>query len=138
MSYNVRVVGHLTITPPLVWAEIKRSRFYTSTVDGRNRGNLPDVILQVDSEDVETDLGMNTILSSQFIVPCTEGLYRAYGIVKDVEELYNAFEGHDVRGVLTLWGEEYGFIRRVVADDAGVREEKATLSWPDGSEVELP
>lgn len=138
MSDSTRVVGHLTITPPLNWAEIRSTRFYTAVAGGRHSGNMPDMILQVDSREVETDEGVNTVLSSQFVVPCTDSRYRLRSLTEDVKELCETFKDHEVRGELTLWGEDYGDIRRVVVDEDGVREEKATLSWPDGSEVELP
>lgn len=137
MSYDTRVVGYLTITPPLNWAEIRSSRFANVVTTGPTR-NVPDVMIQIDSREVETNEGVNTVLSAQFIVPISESRYRVRSVAEDVKELADAFEGHEIRGVLTMWGDDYGDIRRIVVDDKGIREEKATLSWPDGSEVELP
>lgn len=137
MGYDARVVGYLTIAPPLNWAEIRNSRLYAATTNGRS-ARLPDVVLQVDSREMETDQGVTTVLSSQFIVPCTESRYQVRSLAEDVQEAIDTFKGHEVRGTLTLWGEEFGDIRRIVVDEDGVREEEAILSWPDGSKVELP
>lgn len=137
MSYRSLVRGALRIEPPLNWSEIRQSRFY---VEGSNdfpraTADLPDVVLRVEREDTETDTGLTTVLYCTTAVPYSESRYPACTTAEDVAELRDAFPGHTVTGEIVLYGDDPGDIRRVVADENGVREERARHLWPDGTEV---
>lgn len=143
MSYLSTVRGELTIKPPLKWRQIHESRFYAEGMDRRAGRGIPsaarpDVVLDVLREDTATEEGFNTRLYCTRAVPYQGAPYTAGTLVEDIEELCAAFPGHTIRGQIVLYDEEPGSVRRVIADDDGVREERARLVWPDGTEVELP
>lgn len=138
MSYDSTVRGELRIDPPLKWGQIRESRFYDADGIGRPGDRQPDVLLDVEREDTETEEGIVTRLHCRRVIPYQSAPYTARTLLEDVRELYEAFPGHAVRGQLVAYDEEPGQIWRVVADDAGVRKEWARLVWPDGTEVEFP
>lgn len=136
MSYTGRVSGYLSVDPPLKWSQIKDSRFY---VENKvvTRGT-PSAVLHVDREDVETDTGVNTVLTCRVVGPFRDSPYDARSMEEDVVELVKEFTGHTFRGELVVDGDDFGGdIWRVVCDEDGVRKEQAQLLWPDGSKVEL-
>jgi Family of unknown function (DUF6205) len=133
-AYESIVSGRFTIEPPLTWSQIKNSRF--NVEDGT--GKSPDIRFEVFQEETETDEGLNIRIFCRSVAPYQPSRFGAYTLVEDAAELRDAFPGHEIRGEMILCGDDSGDIRRVVIDDTGVREEKARLLWPDGTEAILP
>lgn len=139
MSYTATVGGYLTIDPPLKWSEIRDSPFLLENqVDGTRD---TDVVLHLEREEVETDEGLNTVITSKLAVPCRQA-FDCRNLDEDAGLFVKAMEGigRTVRGELIVQPRDYGDggIWRVVVDEEGARKEMAKLQWPDGSEVELP
>lgn len=136
MSYTGSVSGVLVIDPPLKWSEIKASRFYLE--DKVDMSFETAVVLAVDQADKETDEGVSVIFTSNTAIPWRES-FDCRGLERDVRALAKdlAETGHTLHGVMTVSGDWVTDVWRVVADENGVRKEKACFTWPDGSAVEL-
>lgn len=139
MSYYARIGGYLKISPPLKWSEIRNSEFFPDTMASTYG---PSIALYAEREDVETDEGVSTLITSNSAGPVTDTDFDCRNLGKDVESLASVMKelGHQVEGVLIVQPRDYGDggIWRVISDADGVRKEFAKLQWPDGSEVELP
>lgn len=140
MSYTAFVGGYFTIQPELKWSEIRNSKFYLDNKPQVSRTD-PGIVLRVDSNEVETDEGVNTALTCSYAVPWRES-FDCRALDEDADALVKAMEeiGRTVRGEMVVQPRDYGDggIWRVVIDEEGARKEMARLQWPDGSEVELP
>lgn len=139
MSYLAHVEGSLAINPPLIWAEIRSSRFFDQ--NQKERSDQTDVVLLVNSTEVETDRGIDTILACNTAIPCRES-FDCRDLRAQTESLVQAMQeiGRTVRGEMLVQPHDYGDggIWRVVVDEKGVKKEMAQLVWPDGTPVQLP
>jgi len=133
-AYESIVSGRFTIEPPLTWSQIKSSRFNVEAETGKS----PDIRFEIFQEETETEDGLSIRIYCRGAVPYQPSRFGAYTLAEDATELCDAFPGHEIRGEMILCGDDSGDIRRVVIDDAGVREEKARLLWPDGTEAVIP
>lgn len=138
MSYDYRVEGELTITPPLEWGQLKESTFFAEgTHAHRHPSNAPDVKFLVEEDEEETSQGFYLKRYAAHVVPYREEPYRCRTILDDIRSLIGDFPENEFRGIFILTGEYVGDLRRILVDERGVREEKAKLIWPDGSEVKF-
>jgi hypothetical protein len=134
MGLKIAVRGEFHIDPPLKWAEIKNSRFLHSDQGGTE---ITDVILQVTANEFDDDEGVRTVITCDRVVPWMASPYDPSNLLENVEDLRAECAGHTVTGQMVLYDiERLGYVGRVVSDAEGVREERARLIWPDGSEVD--
>lgn len=139
MSYTATVWGYLTIHPPLKWSEIRESRFLLENQMDGTRDT--DVVFHPHRDEVESDEGVNTVITCKMAVPCRQS-FDCRNLEEDTGLLVREMSkiGRTVRGELIARPHDSrdGDVWRVVVDEEGARTETARLQWPDGSEVELP
>lgn len=139
MSYTATVAGYLTIEPPLKWLEIRESRFLAENQNAPKDDT--DVVLHLERNEVETEEGISTIITSAMAIPCRSS-FDCRNMHEDVGLFVEEMKRIDrtVRGEIVAQPRDYGDggIWRVVVDEEGARKEMAKLQWPDGTEVELP
>ncbi|MFE0472457.1 DUF6205 family protein [Streptomyces sp. NPDC058947] len=134
MSLRLVVRGEFRIDPPLKWSDIRNSRFLPADHGGTE---ITDIVLQVQTETTDDDEGVRTLFTCDRVVPWTRAPYSPTTMLENVEDLRTECSGHSVTGEMVLYDtERVGYVTRVVSDRDGVREERARLVWPDGSEVE--
>ncbi|MCP9209671.1 DUF6205 family protein [Streptomyces sp. NEAU-Y11] len=133
MSIRMAVRGEFRIDPPLKWPAIKDSA-YLANGDG---AAMTDIILRVDAEESDTEDGIHTVITSSRVVPWTSAPYDPRNLLSNIKDLQAECTGHVIQGQMVLYDVEMpGYITRVILDEAGPREERARLVWPDGSEAE--
>lgn len=134
MGLSIVVRGELRIDPPLKWSEIRKSRFLRTEEGGTE---VTDLVLDVHAARQDTDEGMNTVITCDRAVPWNTSPHDPRNLLENVRGLRAENPGHTVTGELVLYDADFlGDVRRIVSDDVGVREEKARLVWPDGTEAE--
>lgn len=137
MSYDSRVEGRIEINPPLNWAEARATGFVKHLWGS---GQTRDVHLQFEEETTETAGGTSYIRRAVAIVPTWEDPAKYYELEATLDELvgHNAFATRVFAGALVRKGEDHGDVERYrVGADGFVITEKATLRWPDGTDVGL-
>lgn len=136
MGYLSRVTGRIEITPPLPWHAVRDSKFVTPKVTIHGL----DVRYEVAEETRHTDDGVFVARSAVAVVnalgneQCT-----AYHLAEHLAEIGREITaaGSTCTGYLVRSGDELGDIERYGFGPNGeVVAERASLRWPDGSEVE--
>lgn len=134
MGMRISVRGEFRIEPPLKWSEIKVSSFLHAEQGG---SGITDLVLQVISEDHDTEDGVNTVITCDRAVPWTHSPYDPANLLENAEDLRAECAGHEVTGEMVLYDtERVGLVTRIVMDAEGVREERARLLWPNDEEAE--
>lgn len=134
MGLRISVRGEFRIEPPLKWSEIKTSSFLHAEQGG---SGITDLVLQVTSQEYDTEEGLNTVITCDRAVPWTHSPYDPANLLENAEDLRAECAGHEVSGAMILYDtERVGYVTRIVMDANGVREERARLVWPDGEEAE--
>lgn len=134
MGARIFVRGELRIEPPLKLSQIKASSFLPV---GDGGGRIAEIELQLARDETETDTSLVTVVTCNRVAPWTSSPYDARNLLESVEALMEECAGHDVTGQLVMYDSEFlGCVARIVVDENGVREERAQLVWPDGSEAE--
>ncbi len=129
MGYNSRVYGTWSITPPLTAREL------------RNMPELECVRVRVEESQRDTDEGVLTVQQGTEVENAIGGWAKYYDLAAHLSVLLAAIPlDHAITGEFVRAGEDPGDIERyfVDAEARAVRIEKARLSWPDGSPVEIP
>lgn len=125
MGYYTRFSGEVRIVPPLTWAEVKDSP-WLSPEEG-------DLMLRLDVEEEPGTDGSavtRTRRTAGAIVPIREDAYRGYHADDHLQEIVEAFPGHEFTGHISAEGEEAGDLWRLaVRDGKAVRDEPRIL-WP--------
>jgi hypothetical protein len=122
MGYRTSVIGEITITPPLTWAEFKNSPFAD--------GDGLDVKLRIETETVDTDDGPLMRKTATALIPTWDEAFKAYHTVEHVQRAIDAFPGHTFTGRLDCKGENADMWRVVVRDGRAV-EVRPHIVWPD-------
>lgn len=128
MGYYTRVNGEINIEPPLTWAEIKSNPLLPETEGGRSEY---DVRLRIDEETVDTDEGQMIRKTCSALVPTWDDSFKAYHLVKHVQQMIDAFPGHTFTGRLDCEGEETGDLWRVIIRDGRAVKVTPRIVWPD-------
>lgn len=132
MGYLSRLVGRIQIDPPLRWSEFKDSPYR------RTPQSSTCVVFDEQTETRDTDDGVIEHRYAIAVEP-RQGADRL--TYYDLEEHLAGIEaahglGHAFIGYLLREGDEQGDVERYwLADEGGVRSEKAKLRWPDGTVV---
>lgn len=141
MSWDTRVSGEITITPPLPYAAFRDSEF---------RAHRRDSVLMLieDNKVEETPTGVNHDILAVGIDFRFGEEGRHYGVKEELIKIVQRYPDHEYTGALMLVGPELDVVRyRVVPhvtnteDGPGLRheviEDKAVMTWPDGTKVEF-
>lgn len=127
MGYTTYVRGELTVSPPLTWDEFKDSPFYAASRGDAQR----DLMLRVDAEEVDSPDGALIRRTASALVMAWEDEYRAYDLLKHVEEAVTSWPGHTWSGRLECEGEENTDMWRVVIRDGHAVRIEPRIVWPD-------
>lgn len=135
MGYLSRVTGRIEITPPLPWHAVKDSKFLGPKVSMHGL----DVRYEIAENTRHTDDGVFVARSAVAVVN-TWGDERctAYYLEAHLAEIGReiAAAGSTCSGYLVRSGDELGDLDRYGFDpNTEVVTERASLRWPDGSEV---
>ncbi len=136
MSGDARISGRITITPPVTWGEIHDKPWAT----GQDR-SYPDVVVELDTTEVNTPTGVVKHMSGVAIVP-TGHETNGYELLDEVRRIVVAFgttsdgTARTFAGFLhVVWGGGQEVYRVVVQDGrAGVARPR--MVWPDGARDE--
>lgn len=124
MGYDSRHTGHVTITPPLTWAEIRNS----------TAGPLKDLRVEVTETVEDTPTGRITVATGDAIVPITGGSYSGYEIQAELQSIIDEFPGHDFAGSIEVRPEDPdGTPWRFIIRGRTVVRQVARYEWHDES-----
>lgn len=134
MGYYSHLDGRIEINPPLTWSEFRDSEYLR-----RGHEATKSITLEIEAEVRETDEGVVTIKRAVAIVPAFDEEGKFYSVKEDLDELvgHNAFATRRLTGTLVRTGAEQGDVERYTVRDGRIVTEKATLRWPDGTDVGL-
>lgn len=130
MGYYSQLDGEIIINPPLKWAEFRESGYLP-----QDYGNGPEVEFKVAELPRETDEGTVWTKLATAVVPAEGDERSMYDIDDHLAKIAALTKGHETTGWLQRKGQEQGDIERYRFEDGRVISEKATLRWPDGSDV---
>ncbi len=135
MGYYSRVTGEIAVTPPILVRDMPGNPF----TDARATG-MP---VQFHVEETAVDVDEGTLIRREItaIVPVSEDGYKAYGLDRHLAQAVQLIRdaGSTCKGELVRTGEDQGDIERYTVgnDTTSVLVEKARMTWPDGTGVEL-
>jgi hypothetical protein len=142
MSYDTRVLGEITITPPLPYPKIRQSPFRSTS-----RDKTTTVLMFVEDNRVEdTDEGTLSRATGVGIKAREEGPEKHYGMDVELTKIVEDNPGHQFEGELIIIGADPGDIKRLRVERAAgpgrgmharVVTDTAELRWPDGSKIEF-
>jgi len=119
MGYDTSHTGHITITPPLTWAEVRSAAV-----------NVGDVRLVLDENTTDTDHGRTTVITATGITPLTNESYKGYAVQSEIQRLVDAHPEHEFAGRIDCQGADGELWRYVIRGREVVRVEPRIV-WPD-------
>ncbi|MFC1436029.1 DUF6205 family protein [Streptacidiphilus sp. N1-3] len=128
MGTITSVTGEITITPALTWNQIRDSAFNPRSPSYDDDAN---VHLYIEQDTVQTDEGPLQRLTASALIPATEDPFRAYRLIEHVQQLIDAFPGHQFTGRLDCMGDDAGDLWRVVLRDRCAVKVKPQIIWPE-------
>jgi hypothetical protein len=132
MSYRLAAYGTIAISPPLAWREIKDSPFLPNEYDSADEQS--DLALIVTATERESDDGVVHVREAAVVEQRYEDEPRNRSIQANLQQLIDAFPGHDFTGRFEMEGEEQGDQWRLkVVGRKAVRFDPM-ITWPEGSE----
>lgn len=129
MSYESHWSGEIRITPPLTWAEIKRTP------------GAQDVTLRMDERTEDTPTGQVRTVTAAAITPISGSAYNGYAVEEELQAIIDAHPSHQFSGAIVArtvdpGGGTFRFtVTPSAMTDQKVVRQEARLSWPDGTEV---
>jgi hypothetical protein len=140
MGYYSYATGRIMITPPLPWGAVTHSKFAEADFD--DFGYPRSIVrFEIDTDmTVIDDSTVSTTKTVTVVVPVPEGAIKAYDLEDELGEIAQLVTQHGSTcvGAIVRFGEEPGDIERYfITADGTVTTEKARLTWPDGTEVDL-
>ena len=132
MGYLSSINGRIDIDPPLNAAE------YRTLIGGPDFGSVK---VETNETSRDTDDGTLLVLTGTAIVPAWDDDMKAYEFVANVKgavaTLAEIGTGRRLNGVLVRAGEDQGDVERVRVVDNVCHVEMASLTWPDGANVDM-
>lgn len=132
MSYHTSCRGQISITPPLTWGQIRESDFLPHDLGGAAQ---LDIALVVEQANEERDQGTLTVRLGVGVEQRYEDDARNYNIVRDLQQLIDAFPDHEFAGRFDCEGEETGDLWRLEVQGRKAVKVLPRIVWPDGSET---
>lgn len=129
MSYKTTVTGHLAITPPLTFDQIRTSPYFwpghglACTMKHCGHG-------QPEASYITTGTGENR---TAIAVHATDNR-RGEDLETDLQAVIDAHPGHQFTGHLLGMGEAYGDLWILVVRNRQITELRASITWP-GAEL---
>jgi hypothetical protein len=139
MGYYTSFDGEFVINPPLMWAEVRSSRFGPDQFEKHRL----DVKVRVGEAVVDDDEGTRITRTGVALMPAYEDEMRGYNIVEHVQLFMDEHPGHELVGRLDCRGDDRSRAgaRRLRADRRGVLRPAArgtTLSSTGARELLKP
>lgn len=135
MGYVSYLSGEIAIDPPIRWSELYGSPF-VPTEGCKEWDRL--VWLRLVEEPVETDEGTLTRKAAVAIRPSQADELRADGLRAEVQEIVEAHgEGRTFTGQILVRGSISPDIWRVQVVNGCALDERPTIKWFDGTDVEV-
>jgi hypothetical protein len=134
MGYYSTVTGNIEIKPCVphkIMVELIKKGF---AEDETNKHTLDrDVLVSYDINTEETDQGTLKSYCGWAISPLTDDRYKAYDVLKHVQEIVDFLgtEAYRYLGHLEINGEEQGDLWRIIVKDGKATEIKPSLLWPE-------
>lgn len=129
MGYESYWSGEIRITPPLTWAEIRKTP------------GAQDVTLRMDERTEDTPTGQIRTVTSAAITPVRGSAYNGYEIEEELQAVIDAHPGHHFSGAIVARPLDpdggtfrYAVTPSAMTDQKVVRQEPRII-WPDGTEV---
>jgi hypothetical protein len=135
MGYDSSMRGEITIEPPLRWFEYKDSPYRSREHAMENRKGL---YLVERSEQVETDDGILEARTATAVAFPWPYPVRLSLVEEELQELVDAFPGHQFVGYLHGQGPVWGDIWRLGVTDGQAVKTVPMIAWPDGTILERP
>lgn len=139
MGNDSHVYDGIEITPPLTYAEFRESEFRAHRLD-----STLVITEQLDTQDTPTGVSHNITGVGVWFRFDKPG--RHYGVHEELAKIVSRHPEHEYTGALVLAGPEPGDVVRYrvspradreTSEVALVIEEKAIMTWPDGTKVEF-
>jgi hypothetical protein len=130
MGYYTSFDGEFVINPPLMWAEVRSSRFGPDQFEKHRL----DVKVRVGEAVVDDDEGTRITRTGVALMPAYEDEMRGYNIVEHVQLFMDEHPGHELVGRLDCRGEETGDLWRLEIQGSRAVEVRPRIVWPDGTE----
>ncbi|MCX5066738.1 hypothetical protein OOJ91_12865 [Micromonospora lupini] len=129
MSYFVSITGEIEIVPPIPWGQIRDSVFLPDKARHHK-----DAKFRIEEQEVETDEGVLNMRSATALLSTWGDEAQGRHLVKDVQEVIDAYPGHEFIGRLDCSGERPGDLWRVEIHGRRAVRVEPRIVWPDGSE----
>lgn len=136
MGYYTRVTGEIRVTPPITWAEAKDTTWAQQGSGHYDRDF--EFVLHMNEQDDETVIEgeLVQVVRRTFtrVEPRWDDSYKAYYSKENLQQLVDAFPGHEWIGYLEGEGEGAGDgpdIWRLYVRDGKVIEVRPELVWPE-------
>lgn len=136
MSSNARVVGLVTVDPPLKYSEFKESPFNPEGQDRRRKSTC--LVFEVIPSEKETDTGRVITLTVSSVIPARNGNGVDSEILTNLRGLIEEYPKHEFVGEFTVYpdaGYEM-FPHRIIARGRSAAKQMAKLDWVDTTEGE--
>lgn len=136
MSYYSIFTGDFQIQPPLPWSAVRDSKFLAA----RTKNSSLEVAYEIEETTEDTDEGVVIRKRAVAVVPTWKDSYSARYLEEQLRQIAAEVgaAGARLRGHLVREGEAQGDVERYFQDDTGhIVSETATLTWPDGTKVDV-
>jgi hypothetical protein len=130
-----RFEGEIRIEPPIPWGQIKDSPFLPD--QAREYGDGRDLKFLLSEVHRDTDEGTVIARSAVALVSTWDHEARGYNIVAHLQEVVDAYPGHEFVGRLDCAGENTGDLWRLEVHDRRAVKVTPRIVWPDGTEEEV-
>lgn len=130
MGYYTRLSGTIKITPPITWREAK------DTIWAQQGQREEELTLELNTEvyDTEIEDDVVTVSRKEFThVRATweDEQIKAYRTEECLQQIVDAFPGHDFSGYIEGVGEESPDIWRLTVRGGRVVKIEPTITWPN-------
>ena len=125
--------GRVAISPPLTQAEYESDPLIAA--------EYSDFAFVISEEDVPYE--RNGMIETAFVrravalVPRSQERFSYYDFPENLEEFVKRHPSHEFNGTILRVGEENGDVERVIFEGREFKNEQATLTWHDGTKVEI-
>jgi hypothetical protein len=135
MGYESRVTGEIEIKPVISHKQmiaLMNADLARKPEDKYYRGDKCAVV-EYDTNTEDTDAGRLTSFGGWAIVPSSDGAYKAYTLIEDVQAIVNMLGTETFRflGYLEIHGEEPGDLWRIYIRDGKATQVEPVLVWPE-------
>jgi Family of unknown function (DUF6205) len=128
MGYYTQIEGDFAIIPPLTRKELRNAGYDDH---GKHASGWRTLKPRVESTQTETDYGYQIEYTCNQIVPADTERFKAYGVLNHMQEIIDAFPGHEFTGLLECTGEDPGDLWRVYVKNGKAIKVTPEIVWPE-------